>query len=79
MEPSGQDLVLLPRLTPPPGCAPYLVASIPVGDTPRGVAVASARGRVYVANYGKKEGWVRADRASSAEVARGPFGAGARL
>jgi uncharacterized repeat protein (TIGR01451 family) len=35
---------------PSPGCAPALVASIPVGDTPRGVAVAP--GRVYVANYG---------------------------
>jgi uncharacterized repeat protein (TIGR01451 family) len=37
--------------TPPsPGCAPALIASIPVGDTPRGVAIAP--GRVYVANYG---------------------------
>jgi YVTN family beta-propeller protein len=35
---------------PSPGCAPALIASIPVGDTPRGVAVAP--GRVYVANYG---------------------------
>jgi YVTN family beta-propeller protein len=43
-------VVKAPTILPPPGCAPYLVASIPVGDTPRGVAVAP--GRVYVANYG---------------------------
>jgi len=37
---------------PPPGCAPYLVAAIEVGETPRGIAVDTARNRVYVANYG---------------------------
>jgi uncharacterized repeat protein (TIGR01451 family) len=36
---------------PPSGCAPYLVATIEVGDTPRGVAVDADRDRVYVANY----------------------------
>jgi YVTN family beta-propeller protein len=43
-------VIKAPPAPPPAGCAPYLVASIPVGDTPRGVAVAP--GRVYVANYG---------------------------
>ncbi|GAB4534845.1 MAG: hypothetical protein Kow0063_18380 [Anaerolineae bacterium] len=37
---------------PPPGCAPYLVASIAVGQGPRGVALDTTRNRVYVANYG---------------------------
>lgn len=41
----------LSELPPPPGCAPYLVATINVGDTPRGVAVDATRDRVYVANY----------------------------
>jgi uncharacterized repeat protein (TIGR01451 family) len=37
---------------PPPGCAPYLVDTINVGDTPRGIAIDTTRNRVYVANYG---------------------------
>jgi uncharacterized repeat protein (TIGR01451 family) len=37
---------------PPPGCTPYLVATIPVGDTPRGVALDTTRDRAYVANFG---------------------------
>jgi uncharacterized repeat protein (TIGR01451 family) len=37
---------------PPSGCAPYLVATIQVGDTPRGVAIDTTRDRAYVANYG---------------------------
>ena len=37
---------------PPPGCAPYLVATIGVGEAPRGVALDTTRDRVYVANYG---------------------------
>jgi uncharacterized repeat protein (TIGR01451 family) len=39
-------------LPPAPTCAPYLVASIGVGDSPRGLAVDPSRRRVYVANYG---------------------------
>jgi uncharacterized repeat protein (TIGR01451 family) len=35
----------------PPGCAPYLVATIGVGDTPHGIAIDNSRNRVYVANY----------------------------
>jgi uncharacterized repeat protein (TIGR01451 family) len=37
---------------PPPGCAPYVVATISVGDEPRGIALDPARNRVYVANHG---------------------------
>jgi uncharacterized repeat protein (TIGR01451 family) len=39
-------------IPPPPGCAPYLVATIGVGETPRGVALDTTRNRAYVANYG---------------------------
>jgi uncharacterized repeat protein (TIGR01451 family) len=44
-----KDAVGLP---PAPGCAPCLVASIGVGDSPRGLAIDAGRRRVYVANYG---------------------------
>jgi YVTN family beta-propeller protein len=44
-------LVLNGERQAPPGCAPYLVASIPVGDSARGMAVDEGRGRIYVANY----------------------------
>lgn len=37
---------------PEPGCAPTLLGVIPVGHTPRGIAVDPGRGRVYVANFG---------------------------
>jgi len=37
---------------PPPGCAPYLVATIEVGASPRGIALDTTRNRAYVANYG---------------------------
>ncbi len=40
-----------PEETPPPGCAPSLVANITVGDSPQGLAIDEGRGRVYVANY----------------------------
>jgi uncharacterized repeat protein (TIGR01451 family) len=39
-------------LPPAPSCAPYLVATISVGDSPRGLAIDPSRSRVYVANYG---------------------------
>jgi uncharacterized repeat protein (TIGR01451 family) len=42
----------VPGEAPPPGCAPYLVATIGVGDTPRGIAINTSQHRVYVANYG---------------------------
>lgn len=45
-----------PEPTPPPvpehACAPTGLGQITVGDNPRGVAVDSERGRVYVANFG---------------------------
>ena len=37
---------------PEPGCAPALLGVIPVGQTPRGIAVDPGRSRVYVANFG---------------------------
>ncbi len=37
---------------PTPRCAPTLLATITVGDQPRGMAIDSERDRVYVANHG---------------------------